>query len=315
MASPPTLQNKWRHDPELVSVVVRTMGDREPELRRALRSLEASEYAHLEAVVVVQAGAGHDARWERVQQLCQEFTRLRPRLVRNAVSVDRRAQNLNLGWEAAGGRYIGFLDDDDTVTPRHVLELLGAIEVQGRAWAYGRAQLCKEDAELRLLSTTEPFRRGEFSLSALWEENFIPIHSFLVDRERLHEDLLKAPFCEQLTRSEDWDFLLRLAYHHEPARVDAVTCSYYISTTPRNSNTSLSAQGAGQEHNQAQWHQSKQLVDERKAALASRHWWARSLFHGSGGAPVQSPDGAPAVRVPLARRAIRHLIRRLERLL
>ena len=291
------------------------MGDREPELRRALHSLAASDYEHVEAVLVVQADDEQEDRWMRVQAICRDFARLKPKLLRNPVKIDRRAQNLNLGWEAASGRYIGFLDDDDTVSPRHVSELLAAIKRESRVWAYGRARLCREDEQLRLLSTSEPFRHGEFSLSALWEENFIPIHSFLIDRDGLHEHLRRTPFCEQLTRSEDWDFLLRLAFHHEPARVDLVTCDYYISSTQRNSNTSFAPQGSGPEHNQSQWRLSKQLVDERKAALASLHWWARPIFHEAGISRATSSERGPAVPAPVLRRAIRYLIRRLERLL
>ena len=304
------------YDPSLVSIVVRTMGDREPELRRALQSLVASDYGPIEAVVVVQADVMRDAQWHRVQAICGEFPGLASRLVRNAASDDRRAQNLNLGWRAARGRYIGFLDDDDELLPSHVSQLAGAIQQGHRVWAYGRTLLCREDEQLRLLSTSEPFRRGDFSLAALWEENFIPIHSFLIDRQSLHEELRDQPFCEQLTRSEDWDFLLRLAFHHEPVRVDALTCRYFISSTQRNSNASLASHHAGQEHerNQARWQASKQLVDERKAALAARHWWARSLF-GGGVEAVASPAQVAAAPTALRRRAIRYLIRRLERLL
>jgi glycosyltransferase involved in cell wall biosynthesis len=312
----------------LATIVMRTVGGRPREIRRALASAAANSWRPLEAIVVYQGP--EDAEWADIQRLPAEFRTLQVRVLRNGGAGDRRSQNLNMGWAEGSGRYIGFLDDDDTIEPDHVELLVQAMESSGRAWAYSQVILRKEDDELATVSETRPFRRHRFSLPELWAENFLPIHSLLIDRERLLAGLREPPFCEELDRSEDWDFLLRLAFHHEPAVVESFTCTYNVSTGTRNTNLSLmGADGDAdrQQRNREAWARCKALVDRRKTELIAPLWWAREQF----GIVLErsaSPESVPAVspspqdqpllltaNPSLRRRAVRKLIRMLERML
>lgn len=293
----------------LATLVMRTIGGRPREIRRALASAAANSWRPLEVVVVYQGPEGVD--WDDMQRLPGEFAPLPVRVLRNAHAGDRRAENLNLGWEAGQGRYLGFLDDDDTLQPQHLQLLIEAMQAGGRAWAYAQTVLRKEDEALAVVSETRPFKRHRFSLRDLWAENFLPIHSLLVDRERLAPALRQRPFCEDLDRSEDWDFLLRLAFHHEPAVVDAFTCTYHVSTGTRNTNLSLmdNAQAADRDRrNRDTWARCKALVERRKADLVAPLWWAREHFGLAPAAPAEP-------RRSLRQRAVRKLIRILERML
>lgn len=298
---------------DLVSIVMRTVGGRPREIHRALQSVATNTWRPLEVVIVYQGP--DDGEWADIQALPGEFPALSISPIRNAGRGDRRAENLNIGWEAAKGRYLGFLDDDDTLEPRHVELLRKAMEDSGRAWAYAQVVLREEDESLQVVAETRPFRRHEFSLKALWEENFLPIHSFLIDRTRLHESLRSMPFCEELDRSEDWDFLLRLAFHHEPAMLEEFTATYYVSTGARNTNLSLISGAADEERrrlNLQAWERCKLLVEQRKAALTAPLWWARGYFKTE---TVQPQDDTPAQsgRRTFRQRALRKLIRILER--
>ena len=298
---------------DLVSIVMRTVGGRPREIRRALESVMANIWRPLEVVIVYQGP--DDGQWADMQTLPGAFPALSISVIRNAGLGDRRAENLNIGWEAARGRYLGFLDDDDTLEPRHVELLRKAIEESGRAWAYGQVVLRKEDESLQVVSETRPFRRHAFSLKALWEENFLPIHSFLIDRTRLHEILRSRPFCEELDRSEDWDFLLRLAFRHEPAVLEDFTATYYVSTGARNTNLSLTSGAADEVRkrlNLQAWERCELLVEQRKAALIAPLWWAQGYFVTE---TPQSQDDTPkqATRRTFRQRALRKLIRILER--
>ncbi|HSW15806.1 MAG TPA: glycosyltransferase family 2 protein [Ramlibacter sp.] len=323
--SPPAT-DAARLDPRLVTVVMRTIGGRPREIRRAIASVAASSWRPVEVVVVYQGS--EDAQWADIQRLPHEFAAIPVRALRNANTGDRRAENLNIGWEAGNGRYLGFLDDDDTLEPQHLPLLVDAMEASGRAWAYGQVVLRKEDEALAQVSESRPFRRHRFSLQSLWNENFLPIHSLLIDRSRLAPPLRARPVCEELDRSEDWDFLLRLAFAHEPAVVEAFTCTYHVSTGERNTNLSLMAAGASPEReqrNREAWARCKTLVEQRKASLIAPLWWAREHFNlPEAPAPAQAPTQAPGqpeasvVAVPVVsfrRRAVRKLIRMLERLL
>jgi glycosyltransferase involved in cell wall biosynthesis len=302
--------------PTLVSIVMRTVGGRPREIRRAIASVATNTWLPLEVVVVYQGA--DDAQWADLQRLPAEFPALPVRLVHNAGTGDRRAENLNLGWETAQGRYLGFLDDDDTLKPNHVAQLVRAMQSSGHAWAYAQVVLRKEDEALNMVNESHPFRRHAFSLKSLWIENFLPIHSFLIDRVALNEAMRVRPFHEELDRSEDWDFLLRLAFYHEPAVVEEFTATYHVSTGARNTNLSLINTAGDEEcerRNREAWAKCKSIVEQRKAELITQMWWAREYF-----APEVAPVPQPAssgsrVRRPISERIIRKLIRILERLL
>ncbi|WP_162236054.1 glycosyltransferase [Devosia sp. Leaf64] len=297
----------------LVSIVMRTVGERPREIRRALESVLANNQRPLEIIIVYQGS--DDERWTGVQLLSGEFPDLQVHAIRNAGLGDRRAESLNIGWDTAKGRYVGFLDDDDTLEPSHVELLQKAIEGSGRAWAYAQVVLRREDEALQVVSETRPFRRLAFSLKALWEENFLPIHSFLIDRNRLHVSLRYRPFCEDLDRSEDWDFLLRLAFYHEPAVVEDFTATYYVSTGSRNTNLSLTSGSADEErkrHNLQAWERCKLLVEQRKGMLIAPFWWAQDYFSFQ----TRSPEEDVPTQAPhrmFRQRVVRKLIRILER--
>lgn len=305
----------------LVSLVMRTVGGRPREIRRALTSVAANTCRPIEVVIVYQ---GNDlAERQFLSTLQEEFSGLTIRVLHNTAIGDRRAENLNIGWEGATGRYLGFLDDDDTLEPHHCALLLTALESSGLVWSYAQTTLRKEDDKLALVAESQPFRRHSFSVAGLWTENFIPIHSFIVDRANLVHELRERPFCEALDRSEDWDFLIRLSFFHAPKVVDVFTCNYYVSTGMRNTNLSLmeSNDVERQERNRQAWSRCKALVEQRKSELLRRVWWAQELFAGAVSLPAQ---GSVSDEVPkknqvstllLRRRIVRALIRRLERLL
>ena len=305
----------------LVSLVMRTIGGRPREIRRALTSVAANTFRPIEVVIVYQGNDQAELRF--LNSLQDEFSGLAIRVLHNQGIGDRRAENLNIGWAGATGRYLGFLDDDDTLEPHHCALLVAALESSGCVWSYAQTTLRKENDELEIVEESQPFKRHVFSVVGLWTENFIPIHSFLVDRENLVEELRERPFCEALDRSEDWDFLIRLGFFHAPKRVDEFTCNYYVSTGSRNTNLSLmeSNDFERQEFNRQAWIRCKALVEQRKSELLHRVWWAQELFARAVVLPVQdssagqtSADNKMGMS-QLRGRIVRALIRRLERLL
>jgi glycosyltransferase involved in cell wall biosynthesis len=300
----------------VVSIVMRTVGGRPREIRRALSSVLANTWRPLEVVVVYQGA--EDAQWADLQALSGEFPALPLRILRNPNAGDRRAENLNIGWEAAQGRFIGFLDDDDALEPNHVALLVQAIQSSGHAWAFAQVVLRKEDEALNIVGDSRPFRRHTFSLKSLWAENFLPIHSFLIDRTVLNEAICVRPFCEDLDRSEDWDFLLRLAFYHEPSVVEEFTAYYHVSTGARNTNLSLMNVTGDEERercNREAWARCKSIVEKRKDALVRSIWWASAYWAPELSPALQQASVGPPVRRPLRVRAVRKLIRILERLL
>lgn len=266
-------------EPGLVTVIMRTVGDRPREIRRAILSVGASIYSKVELILVYQGGDD-----QRALQLAQHAELLprgfRFRLERNVASGDCRSRNLNIGLRAAQGQYICFLDDDDMILPVHIHNLVGAIADSSKAWAYSQTLLRYEDTELNVVADSQPFLQSGFSLQAIWRQNFIPLHSFMLDRRRIDDSLRHEGFCEELTRSEDWDFLLRLSFYHAPVVLPDTTCIYCIGADARNTNVSLMPPdvAAAQKHKAALWAEQEKLLRERMYALARRFWWAEDIL-------------------------------------
>lgn len=141
-----TLMQQWKDEHELaapstgkggsmtplVSVVVPTF-DRPLLLERLLRSLVAQDHPHFEIVVVDDHSPASTA--EAFEGVRDEHRGVRMRLLRTA-STSGPAVARNLGWRAADGALIAFIDDDCVATPSWLGALSGAasysVIVQGR---------------------------------------------------------------------------------------------------------------------------------------------------------------------------------------
>jgi len=210
-----------RLEPELVaagprvSIVVRTR-DRPALLAQALASLAESGYRELEIVLVNDGGAPPVPPAE----FPFPIVRVEHRESRG------RAAAANAGIAAASGEWIGFLDDDDTVEPDHVATLVALARSSGARVVYTDAAVvvCEPDAgagwsevERRL-----PYSR-DFDPDLLRLDNYIPLHTLLVDRALLAE---VGPLDESLPFFEDWDLLVRLAARAPFLHLARVTAEY-----------------------------------------------------------------------------------------
>jgi glycosyltransferase involved in cell wall biosynthesis len=129
--------------------------------------------------------------------------------------ADLRAPLMNVGIKRSKGRYIAFLDYDDTVLSDAYSFLKARLVKSGATVAVGGSRLdsFKKNAkgEYELVSS-RPFSEKKKNLLDLFCENFIPIHSFMIDRRSIKtKDLLTD---ETLKSHEDYYVLLRLASAH-----------------------------------------------------------------------------------------------------
>jgi hypothetical protein len=175
-----------------VSVIVRSMA--RPTLGAALDSIAAQQGVVAEVLVVAACGPLHPP----VPSACG------PHALRMVASERRlpRAQAANAGLDAARGRWITFLDDDDLFLADHLAGLLAA---------------AARDPKARVVTSYAKgvFRDGHvewfgqpFSLVQLYERNFIHLSATIFARELVQAG---CRFDESLEILEDWEFMLQLA--------------------------------------------------------------------------------------------------------
>jgi glycosyltransferase involved in cell wall biosynthesis len=198
-----------------VSIVVRTK-DRPVLVERALASVAAQSYRPIEVVVVNDGGGALDEG-----RLGRALGDIALRLI-VLPSSGGRSHAANVGLAAASGAYIGFLDDDDELLPRHVTTLVTQSVLSGAAVVYSDCEsvvreLGPDGEILAEVSAGRFYLARDYSPDLLLFENHIPLICVLFSRASL-EGI--GGFDEELELFEDWDLYLRVAarsaFHHVP---------------------------------------------------------------------------------------------------
>lgn len=216
-ASPPA---GAAQDFPLVSVVVPTF-NRPAELRAALLSVLEQTYPNLEIVVVNDGGAD-------VSGVIQSLGQRRP--VRCEVHPENRGAGAarNTGLQAAAGKYVAFLDDDDAYHPEHLFALVAELEANPQlAAAYSDARQVTVDSsgrKPRLLERRVLYSR-DFDPAELLVRNYIPILCLAARREALAQ---AGPFDARMPALEDWEWLIRLSQAGPFGHLPFVTAEYVV---------------------------------------------------------------------------------------
>ena len=204
------------------------------ELDRALFSLAHQSYRPLTVDIVTQRFSKADLR--DLDNCVSKYARL-PAPVTVVISnfehpdpTDARSALINFGLRASRkGRFFAFLDYDDVIYPEAYQMLIDSLLSTDSAIAFGGI-VCKNSqvSEVAIVVATKERRFKGDGLLDLFQDNFCPIHSFVVDRSKVSEaDLF---FNERLCRAEDYDFLLRLCakYRSDFSLIDTIVGDYYL---------------------------------------------------------------------------------------
>ncbi len=268
-----------------VSIVIRTVSGRAALLDRALSSIAANSYESKEVVIVYQ---GVDERAVNdIRSVMDNYPDLVVYLLQNKTTEDQRAMNLNLGFHYSTGRYQAILDDDDVYKSDHLQTLVDALSATANVWAYAATSL---EVETDGITQQKPFPENpqeHFSFKRLLASNYIPAHTFLVDRMRLPSPdyLVTHP---QLCRCEDYYIILRLAFLGEPVFCNKVTSSYSIREDTTQTNIGVvrrlegqskgTRDGQWQANELARWHTSEKIIDDLKEQFLQKNYWLKDFL-------------------------------------
>lgn len=219
-------------------------------------------------MVVIQNGNNNFIR--DIQEIInhqpwQKEPRIKIHTIEFQPGVDGRSTLLNYGITHSTGRYLAFLDDDDVVYQHGYTTLIRELmENKGAAVAVGGCRVAKASQKSNhwyISSKETPFTGGR-NCYDLYRDNFIPIHSYVIDREAVKTSDLY--FDDEMPPLEDYDFLLRLSskYKFDFSQLDVFVCEYRI----HNSNSIPYTADATQEQI-AKHQRAYQLIEERKKNL------------------------------------------------
>ncbi len=214
-------------DAPLVSVITRTIGDRDPLLRQAMLSVAHQTYANIEHIIVQDGGDSAADVVREVAAATGRATRFIP-----LGKVGRSAAG-NAGIDAAAGRWCVLLDDDDLLFADHVEVLVqtlldnpAAVAAYSSAWEVATEYLNADRTAYREHGyRILPDLGTTFSKETLSKMNFLSIQSVLFSKELFEQ---RGGLDEDLETLEDWVLWNRYAEGNEFAFAPKVTSLFRV---------------------------------------------------------------------------------------
>lgn len=178
---------------------------------------------------------------------------------------DARSALITLGMQKTVERYLAFLDHDDVILAGGYEGLIKELCRSHASIAFG--SIVAKYADVFQDSVLVEHRRDVFrgkNLTDLFQENFCPIHSFVIDRQRVEPSDLY--FDSTLTKGEDYEFLLRLCskYTASFGLLGTTVGDYYLKNDASNT---IGFQSLVTSAGWADWERSLKVIEERKLNL------------------------------------------------
>ncbi len=216
---------------DLISVVVRFHDIAKlEEFEQCIFSVCLQNIEQLELVVVVKNF--DQPKLAAVESTCAQQPWLHPPIIKivdcsTPDGGDTRALALKSGIETATGRYLAFLDHDDVVYHDCYATLKNLLHESKAIVAFGRTRLAvtkNVNGNSYNVAKKKWFFWGD-SRRDLWKGNFIVIHSYMIDRDRLPVPLTVDT---SFSRLEDYALLLKLSVEGEFVKTEDIVCEYRI---------------------------------------------------------------------------------------
>lgn len=202
-----------------VSIIIRTR-NRPRFLAEALESCRNQTVRPYEVVVVNDAG-------EDVAHVLDAFQNdLNIRYEHLTINVGR-AEAANVGWRAANGSHVIFLDDDDVLLPEHVEVLCAASRTSSADIVYTGTEIrsiAKTPDGGEVILSSRPYLKP-WDPDSIWFDNCLTFMSALVPKACLESVGGVDPSYRTY---EDWDLWMRLSRLYRFQLVPHITSVYRL---------------------------------------------------------------------------------------
>ncbi len=203
-------QKKFSYEPYF-SIVVPLYHAPENFLAQMMESVFAQTYTRWELCI-----AGAEEELQKVKQILDVKPEYADQIRQVRLSENRGiAENTNAAIAAASGEYIGFLDQDDLLTPDALYEMAGRISRNQKVGLlYSDEDKVTGDGKKHF----QPHMKPEFNLDLLRSNNYI-CH-FCVIRKSLIDKV--GGLRSEYNGAQDYDLILRCAEQAEVARIPRI---------------------------------------------------------------------------------------------
>lgn len=183
------------HKSPKVSVITATH-NRKDLLKEAIESVLSQSILDFEYIIV------DDGSTDGTEELVSSFNDERIVYLRNEENPARtHCRPLNIGLKHSKGKYVAYLDDDNTWYPHHLQVLLNAIENNDLDVVYSDMMICQEGQEL------------QYGISIDFDEQFLLRRNYIDTSEILHKREMAfniGGWNEKVKRFTDWNFVVRM---------------------------------------------------------------------------------------------------------
>ena len=200
---------------DLVSIIMPTY-NRADCIGKAVESALAQTHAEFELIVVDDGGT------DATEDVIKSYDDPRIRYFRYEANRGA-ARARNFGLDQARGRFITYLDSDNTMEPDFLRIMLGVVQSSPDIEMAYCAQKILRGAETESGTEVESIRFAAFSRSLLENRNYIDLGVLLHRRSMLDR---VGRFSEEMQRLMDWEFLLRATEERAPTAVACVLSNY-----------------------------------------------------------------------------------------
>ncbi|MCZ0717179.1 glycosyltransferase family 2 protein [Aerococcus kribbianus] len=208
---------------ELVSVCMPTYKREFELIKKSIISVLDQSYSNLEFIIIDDSGEEYKKR-DNIEESIKKIQDSRIKYIQHKNNLGANYAR-NTGIEAAQGKYIAFIDDDDTWRKDKLekqIDIFNNAEEDTIGLVYCKANIIDENDNFKRLLNNELHNGNVYK--KLLEKNFIGGNSLVVIPKNVLENV--GGYEKNLASNQDWDLFLQIAKNYNISYSDEILVNY-----------------------------------------------------------------------------------------